>query len=242
MKTILSVLFALWISMAAQAQVHKADTAVLLTLPADQATVARFKQRLVELALQNPDVEQYAIRKQINKYETNSITAGWLNHFSAAGNLNEFTLKNSSGSGNGNNLYYPRYNFGVNLPLGNLIKIPNDIKRSKAEGKLLDIQKKSEAQSLTAKVLEFYEEYAANKKLFELHMPLMEDALISYNQAEEKFRAGDPAVSLEIYKESYRLYNAEMVKKVQLEKELRQSKLQLEGLVGMTLEQVMLQL
>ncbi len=55
----------------------------------------------------------------------------------------------------------------------------------------------------------------------------------------KKFRAGDNTVPLDIYKEAYRQYNSEMVQKVQLDKALRQSKLALEAIVGMTLEEVM---
>jgi len=237
MKKMLTAILVLCTSLSALGQVQSKDTAVLLTLPKDPYTVSRFKERLVELALQNPDVTQFAIRKEMNKYEKNAVGAAWLNHFSAAGNLNEFTIKNSSSAGN--NLYYPRYNFGVMLPLGNLIKIPNDIKRVKAEGRLIDRQKESEALTIKGKVLDLYEEYAANKKLFELHMPLLEDALLNYNQAETKFRAQDPNVPLEIYKTSYSAYNAEMVKHIQLEKELRQSKIALEAIIGTTLEDVL---
>ncbi|MGN7824469.1 TolC family protein [Chitinophaga sp. 22536] len=241
MKKMLTTVLVMCMSIFAFAQLQKKDTAVLLKLPADPVTVARFKEKLVELALQNPDISQYAIKKEINKYEKNMAGAAWLNHFTAAGNLNEFTIKGNSNN-NINTNYYPRYNFGVMLPLGNLIKIPNDIKRVKAEGRLLDKQREAEAMALKGKVLEAYEEYAANKKLYELHMPLMEDALQNFNQAEEKFRAGDPAVPIEIYKSSYSAYNGEMVKHIQLEKVLRQSKLILEALVGTTLENVMAQL
>ncbi len=241
MKRISLVVLALFLVLATQAQLVKRDTSVLLKLPPDVSTVTRFKAKLVELALQHPDMKQYAVKKQINKYETNIAGSAWLNHFSAAGNLNEFTIKGSSGTTN-NNTFFPRYNFGVMLPIGNLIKIPNDVKRVRAEKKLLETQQESDALSVKALVLQAYEEYAANKQLYELHLPLVEDALLNYTQMEEKFRAGDETVSIELYKESYRSYNGEMAKKILLEKELRQSKLKLEEMVGTTLEQVLLQI
>lgn len=240
MKSISFIVLALSITFATQAQVLRKDTSVLLKLPADPSIVNRFKEKLVELAMVHPDMKQYAVRKQINRYETNIAGSAWLNHFTAAGNLNEFTIKGSSA--NANNNFFPRYNFGVILPLGNLIKIPNDVKRSRAEKKLLETQQESDGLAIKALVLQQYEEYAANKQLYELHLPMLEDAMLHYTQTEERFRAGDDTVPLEIYKESFRLYNTEMAKKVQLEKELRQSKLKLEGMVGMTLEQVMLML
>lgn len=239
MKRISLVVFALFLGIATQAQVVKPDTSVLLKLPPDAARIARFKEKLVELALLHPNMKEYAVKKQINKYELNSVGSQWLNHFSAAGNLNEFTIKGNSSQ---NNTFYPRYNFGVVLPIGNLIKIPNDVKRVRTEKKLLETQEQADALTIKSTVLQLYDEYAANKQLFELHLPLVEDALLNYQQAEEKFRAGDETVSIELYKEAYRAYNGEMAKKILLEKELRKSKLKLEEMVGTTLEQVLLQI
>jgi len=218
-------------------QAQKADTAILMVLPADQPTVARLKIRLVELALSNPDMKVHDLKKQVTKYESNRAKAEWLNHFSATGNLNEFTLKNGD-----NNTFFPRYNFGVTVPLGNFIAIPNAVKIAKTNGKVIDEQKKSDALELKANVLGAYEEYAANKQLLELHLPLLEDALNTFRQTEEQFSSGASGVTIEAYNSAYRQYNTEMVRKVELERNLRQSKIILEGMVGMTLEEVLLQL
>jgi outer membrane protein TolC len=239
MKQAYILLLAACFSVAAHAQ-QQPDTAVLLRLPADPANVARFKQKLVELALQNPDVKQYDDRKDIAKYETRIAKAAWLDHFSAAGNLNEFTIKGRDDNDiNANQNFYPRYNIGVAIPFGHFLSIPNAVKRAKAEGKLAQKQQQSQALVIKAKVLQAYEDYAANKRLVELHLPILEDALLNYNQMEEKFRAGDNTVPIDVYKEAYRQYNAEMVQKVTLDRNLRQSKLTLESIVGMTLEEVM---
>lgn len=237
MKTILTAVLLMCISFSSWAQIQKKDTSVLLKMPADPNNVARFKAKLVELALQNPGITKYAINKEINKYDKRIVTSQWLNHFSAAGNLNEFTI-----NGNANNTFYPRYNFGVMLPIGNLMKIPNETKRAKAEGRLLDKARESDVLAIKAKVLDLYEDYAANKQLYELHAPIMEDALQHFSQLEEKFRNGTDNVSLEQYKEAYRAYNGEMVRKIELDKLLRKSKIDLEEIVGMSLEEVMLKL
>lgn len=239
MKLAYIFLLTVFAGLAAHAQ-QQPDTAVLLRLPADPPNVVRFKQKLVELALQNPDVKQYDERKDIAKYDTRIAKAQWANHFVASGNLNEFTIKGQDDNDiNANQNFYPRYNFGVSIPLGHFLTIPNEVKKAKAAGKLAQKQKESEILIIKAKVLQAYEDYAANKKLVELHLPILEDALLNYNQVEEKFRAGDNTVPIDVYKEAYRQYNNEMVQKVELERNLRQSKLVLEGIVGMTLEEVM---
>jgi outer membrane protein TolC len=219
---------------------QRADTAILLAMPADAPRVARLKQKLVELALQTPDMRQYKIKKEINQYEVNKAGSKWLDHFNVNGNLNEFTIDQRKGD-NINN-FYPRYNFGVSVPLGSFIGIPNDVKHARANGRLLDVQRESEAAVIKTKVLQAYEDYAANKQLVELQVPLIEDALNHHKRIEERFTKGEPDVTVETLNEAYRAYNTEMVKKVTLERELRQSKIALESLIGMTLEEVLQQL
>lgn len=216
------------------------DTSVVLKMPADRYSVARFKEKILELALQHPSITEYSERKEMNKYDKRIASSAWLNHFTAAGNLNEFTINKSSAPTNAN--FFPRYNFGVMLPLGHLISIPNTVKKTKAEARLLDKQRASDVLAIKAKVFELYEEYATSKILFELHAPVLEDALLHYQEAESKFKEGNSGVSIEQYKEAYSIYNGAMVKKVLLEKDLRKNKLALEEIVGITLEEVLLQI
>lgn len=235
MKKELLTLLLIGLGFVSQAQ--RTDTTILMALPADQPTVARLKVKLVELALNNPDMRVHDLKKLAAKYEANRAKAEWLNHFVASGNLNEFTIKNGN-----NNTFFPRYNFGVSVPLGNFIGIPNAVKMAKTNGKIAEEQKKSDALELKAMVLEAYEEYAANKQLLELQLPLLEDALNTFRQTEEQFSNGAAGVTVENYNATYRQYNTEMVRKVELERNLRKSKITLEGMIGMTLEEVLLQL
>ncbi|TWF42435.1 outer membrane efflux protein [Chitinophaga polysaccharea] len=238
MKRVLLFLLVAFTGTIAKAQ--QADTAVLLRLPADQPTVARLKERLVELAYQNPQLKEIDFKKQISKYEENKAKASWLDMLTAAGNLNEFTIK-GSGTTN-NNTLYPRYNFGVMVPIGHLISIPNDVKIAKANGKALEQQKETGKLALKAAVLRAYEDYAANKQLYELQLPLLEDAYNHYKQVESRFSKADQNTQVETLNEAYRLYNAEMVRKVALERDVKQSKIALEGIIGSTMEEVLLHL
>lgn len=215
---------------------QKKETSLYLPM-ADAPDVAQLKEVLVELAMQNPAIRGYAAKAQINKYETNKAKAQWLNMFSAAGNLNEYTIKNSSN----NNAFFPRYNFSVMIPLGSFISIPADVKKAKAEKKVLITEKESEMLKIKADVLSAYELYAANKKLLELQVPLLEDVYSHYKQTEEKFSAGDKDVSVETLNISYRSYNEEMVRKVMLERDIRQAKIELEELIGIPFESAVLQ-
>ncbi|HVI48680.1 MAG TPA: TolC family protein [Chitinophaga sp.] len=236
------LLFLLVASMSAVAQVNSADTSIILRLPADPPTVKRLKERLVELAMNNPTVKIQDVKKQISKYEENRAKAAWLNMITAAGNLNEFTIKGSSGNGTNNNTLYPRYNFGIMVPIGNLISIPNETKIARANGKIADIQKEGESLTIKSAVLRAYEDYAMNKQLYELELPLLEDAYNHYKQTEQQFSTGNKDVAVEGLNNAYRIYNGEMVRKVTLQRDLAQSKIALEAIIGTTLEEVLLHL
>lgn len=215
---------------------QKKESSLFVPL-ADPPEVTRLKEVLVELAMQNPGIEVYDGKAEINRYETTKAKAQWLNMLSAAGNLNEFTLKNSGGNAN---TFYPRYNFSLMIPLGNLIIIPNDVKIAKANKKVIGSMKEEEKRRLKAEVLDAYELYAADKKLLELQAPLLEDVFNHYKQTEAKFSTGDKDVSIETLNISYRSYNEEMVRKVMLERDIRQAKIVLEKWIGVPFEEALL--
>ncbi|MFY0255800.1 TolC family protein [Chitinophaga sp. 30R24] len=239
MKKALFFLLAVCTGAATNVQAQtQADTSIILKLPADVFTVSRLKEKLVELAMNNPSIKVLDTKKEITHYDENRAKAGWLNMLTAAGNLNEFTIKGNSN----NSTLYPRYNFGIMVPIGNLISIPNEVKAAKANGRAIDQQKEGEKLALKVMVLRAYEDYAANKQLYELQLPLLEDAYNHYKQTEQKFSNGDQNVAVEGLNDAYRIYNAEMVRKVNLERDVKQSKISLEGIIGTTLEEVLLHL
>ncbi|ACU61161.1 TolC family protein [Chitinophaga pinensis] len=218
------------------ANAQRKETSLYIPL-IDSPEVAQLKVVLVELAMQNPALKVHDAKLKVNKYETNKAKAGWLNMLQASGNLNEYTLKNNSN----NATFFPRYNFSLTVPIGNLITIPNDVKIAKAEKKVIIAMKEEEQLKIKADVLNAYELYAANKKMMELEVPLLEDVYNHYKQTEEKFSSGDKDVSVETLNIAYRSYNEEMVRKVMLERDIRQAKIELERLIGVSFEEAVLQ-
>lgn len=237
MKKVFFVIVGMCMSALSQAQVKEASLYVKLV---DAPEVTRLKAKLVELAMANPGLSVYDAKKEINKYEQTKAKAQWLNLLTAAGNLNEYTIKNS-GTANNNNVFFPRYNFSLMIPLGNLVSIPADVKIAKTNRKVINFTQDEAKLKLKADVLNAYENYSGDKKLLELQAPLMEDALTHYKQIEEKFTKGEKEVGVEDYNAAYRNYNAEMVRKVMLERELRQAKIEIERLIGISLEEAILQ-
>ena len=244
MKKGFLLIFGLCICLFLHAQEKQGKKETLFVPLTDAPEVARLKEVLVELAMQNPGIAVFDGKAQINKYETTKAKAQWLNMLTAAGNLNEFTLKGSStnnGTTTNYNTFYPRYNFSLMVPIGNLISIPMDVKIAKTNRKVIGSMKEEEQRRIKADVLDAYELYSADKKLLELQAPLLEDVYNHYKQTEEKFSNGDKDVAVETLNISYRSYNEEMVRKVMLERDIRQAKIVLEKLIGVSFEEAVLQ-
>lgn len=75
-----------------------------------------------------------------------------------------------------------------------------------------------------------------NQKLFDVQNEITEDEYSEYLLAEQSFKKGD--VSLERFKQVTRIYNAELTKRITLERDLNVSKIALEEIIGVRLEDV----
>src|ERR1043165_1728890 len=73
------------------------------------------RERLVQLAMQNPQYEMVDHAANAAEYQIRLAKGNWLNIFSASGNVNEFTVNQLTGTGNAatQNIYYPKYNLGL---------------------------------------------------------------------------------------------------------------------------------
>lgn len=191
------------------------------------------KQKLVSLALNNPDLKVLNSQIAIAKHEAGSAKADWLNYFSASGNLNEFSLNPSQAP-----VYnvYPRYNFSVNIPLGSFFKNADKVKAAKQNIIIAQQQKASKIRDIKTAVLEYYEDYMLYSKEFTMQSQLVENTYNLYLQQERKFRNG--SISIEDYNTSFNNYNNSLTNKLKLQHDMDVAKLNLEGMIGTSLEDV----
>src|ERR1700743_1891183 len=83
-------------------------------VPTMPDTAGDIRDRLIQLAIQNPSVEIDDRNILVAEYGVKKAKTNILNQISLQGNLNEFSI-------NQNNPYanlYPKYNVGVVVPLG----------------------------------------------------------------------------------------------------------------------------
>jgi outer membrane protein TolC len=175
------------------------------------------REKLVQLALQNPNYEIADRRVSIAEYNLRKAKGSWLGLFSAQGNLNELSLK-SNGGGNGLNgqIFYPRYNFSLTLPLDFFSAKSNDVK---------------------AEVLSKYEDYLMNKEKFELQARITQAEYTRYKLAEKDFE--ENRITAEAFNKIEAVYFEQLMRKTEMQRNLNVVKLELEEMIGVPFDDLL---
>jgi outer membrane protein TolC len=191
------------------------------------------EERLVQLALQGPEVEKTAHETKINEYQLKAAQNTWMNLLAFNMNYNEFSLaKNTTSTA----YVYPRYNFGISVPLGTILS-RTAVKSAKEN---IEIGKKNTEiikRNLREQVLTAYKEYAALEQLIAIQSELVNDVKTQLVQIEEKFRSG--TATLDIYSIAQKNNNIETAALINLKLQRDIKKLELEKLIGVRLETVL---
>jgi outer membrane protein TolC len=85
------------------------------------------REKLVQLAMQNPTIEIDDRNVAIAQYNLKRAKSNFLNNVVLSGNLNEYSIQTINSSQIYGNLF-PRYNIGANLPLGLFVTRAKDVK------------------------------------------------------------------------------------------------------------------
>ncbi|NIG56321.1 TolC family protein [Chitinophaga sp. Cy-1792] len=241
MKKLLLLTLPLCFVLLSQAQ--QKDSLDLNTIQKNPGLEMKFRQVLIQLASKTPAQDLVDTKEKIGDYQVANARAQWLNHVAFFTNINENSFNRQTVYYNPNdpkanvnqNNYYPTYNVGLSFALGDFVTTPKMVKIARLQRKMLETERETDLRNSRAKVLTAYETFVANKKLFELELPLLEDALSTFQTLEKKFAAGE--TSLEDYNKAYKAYNAEQVQNVILTRSYNQSKIELESIINMPLEQ-----
>lgn len=189
-------------------------------------------ENLVALAMNNPRIRYNVdLAEQFNQLYRRSKIA-WLNAIVLQGNLNEFSLKGNSNAATAD--LYPKYNFGVSIPLGFPLFNSRQVKSDYAKSQAMLDQVEVERRNVRKEVLTNYQTYKMNTRLLALEEQVISDWHIIYLKNEEKFRKGE--ITLESFYSTTRIYNDELNKEVTLSAAINSSAAELEALIGMNLQ------
>ena len=194
-------------------------------------------RRLADLA--GTSVELKIIDKQIEaaKYEWQTNRASLLNNLSANFNLNE---NNINVSNLATNVFYPRYNFGLNLPLGNFITKPAQSKKARAQYQGTVVLKELTTRDLRQQILTAYQDYSMYRTQLLVQEEVIRDEAESFDAMQQKFR--NNTITIETFTAASRKLNETLVQRITILRNVNVARYQLEALIGMRLEDALAQI
>lgn len=220
----------------------------ILTIPVvaqvkpDQRNLAfsGIREKLIGLAIQNPDLEIADHYIKIAEYNLKSAKGWWIDNVSLSFNANEFTINRLTGKTPTDGQfypYYPFYNIGISIPIGGIFTQPAKVKAAREQVAITKAQRNGQYREIRAKVLSAYEDYLASKELFTLQMQIAESTYNEFLQARQKFRNGN--ISLAEFNVASAAYHSQQKNKIGAQHALSLNKIKLETLIGVPLGSVL---
>ncbi len=195
-------------------------------------TSSVIEEKLVALALQNPEVKNLEHQSKINEYTLRNAQNQWLNLLTFSINYNDQTFaKNPTTS-----YIYPKYYFGLTIPLGTVLSKT----QAKSARESIEIGKNNQEllrRTIREDVLTRYREYRAITELINIQNELVNDVQAELVQTEEKFRKG--TATIEAYNTAQKGTNHELAALINLKLQHDIKKLEIEKIIGVKLETVL---
>jgi outer membrane protein TolC len=194
------------------------------------------ENRLVALALKGPEFDATVHQDKINELELKRAKGTWLNLLSISTNYNDQSFAKQPAGGQAAYVY-PKYFFGVTIPLGIIFSQGNQVKTAResiANGK---DQQEILARTIRASVLSKYKQYKEYATLIEMQSELMNDVLANATQAEQNFKSG--TITVDIYIAAQRTKNEELVKSLNLQLSQDLVRIDIERMIGIPLDEAL---
>ena len=205
------------------------------------SAIKDIRERLVQLALQNPNFEIADRRVAVAGYLIKKAKGNWLSTISAQGNLNEFAFKSSQvgpgGAVYNPSVYYPKYNFGIAIPFNIISDRKNEVKIAKENLNIAEAEKNQRFREIKVVVLSKYEDYLLSQQKLDFQSQITQDARTAYLAAEKDFQEG--AIKQEDYNKSYRSYTDERIRQLEYMHNFNIVKLEMESIIGVPMDDVL---
>ncbi|MEP7278935.1 MAG: TolC family protein [Bacteroidota bacterium] len=205
--------------------------------------ITDIREKLVQLALQNPNYEVADRKVAIAGYQVKKAKGNWLSTLALQGNFNEFAFKKNTvttipgGVATNPSTFYPKYNFGVNLPFNLLSDRKNEVKIARENLSIAEAEMNQRFREIKAQVLTKYEDYLLCLQKLDFQSQVTQDARTAYLAAEKDFQEG--AVKQEDYNKSYRGYTDEKIKQAEFQRNYNVIKLELEAIIGISMDDLL---
>lgn len=194
------------------------------------------QRKLVELALASPKFRLASHEVKISELELRKTKGNWLNFLTLSLNYNEFSSQKSTGTGTQPPMIYPRYFFALNVPLGIIFSQGPQTKMAREAVKQGNTKREDIGRSIKLDILSKYNNYKALSALIEIQSEMTNDISVSAAQAEEDFKRG--VIKFEDYLKTRKSANEELTKNVNMKLQQELLKLEIEELIGVSLDSV----
>lgn len=193
------------------------------------------KEYLVQLAWINSPEGAIAAAEVLNAEDKNKNTRKeWMRDIQATVNLNEANLR--SGTTAGGNVFFPRYNFGLNLNIYNVLtqKPKNDI--GKREIEIAKFKVNQQKLAVRAETLSRYAEFQMTQEVLKSRRLVEQETRSAFVLIEQQYRTDDK--TFEDYSTASAAWYKAQEERIRAENELAQAKIRLEQVIGIFWEQV----
>jgi len=157
----------------------------------------------------------------------------WLSPLMATGNINEFSINQDPNVPN----FYPRYNFSVTIPLDLFSAKNNDVKIARENVLIAEAEKNQRYRLIRAEVLTGYEDYLMYKELLDIQARITQDQETTLRTREKDYQDG--LINSEEFNKYYSAWSEQKSKLVESRRNLNNSKIALELMIGIPLEQAL---
>jgi outer membrane protein TolC len=197
-----------------------------------------FGEKLVQIAWRNNPANDVAKRQiAIARLDKKRFSADWLNFINIQSNLNPYTIDRAvNGPAENSGGFYPIWNVRLLLNLGAFFTIPYDTKKAKQNVAIAEDAFNSQKLELRASVLKAYNNYLLSEKSYKIQTQMLSDTESSFKLMEQKFKNGE--TNFDAYVSSLNNYNRLSISILEAENSYKNSKLDLERLIGIKLEDV----
>jgi outer membrane protein TolC len=189
------------------------------------------REKLIQLAILNSDVQIDEANVNIAKYNLKKAKASWFDQVNISANVNEFVIKGSDAAN-----YFPKYNLGLNIPLGIFQKHSNDVKIAQEIITINELTRNEKIKKIRTEVLTKYENYLEKKQVLELQMEITEEEYTLWLKAQKDYKVSGQMDDLN---KAYKNYNSELSKQRSAERDLRVAYIELEEVVGFRLDEIL---
>lgn len=203
----------------------------------DTTRIMDIRERLVQLALQNPNYEIADRQVAVANYQLKKAKNSILSKLNANFNANEYTLKLKKAPGD--NLLFPLFNFGISVPFDILTSRKSDINIAKENLGAVEAAKNQRFREIKAEILSKYEDYLMFKQKLEYESQIAQDAEAIFLQAEKDF--SDNIIKQEDYNKAYRDRTEEKTKLAEIVRNFNVIKIEIEKMIGIPFDELLQQ-